>query len=77
MDWACPKELAIEILSDSDHSIKVAPTTLNLQLFFLLASNFTYAHFQSFLLISLLFQISNEEPNSEDSLPLLSRTFKV
>jgi len=28
MDWACSKELAIEILSDSDHSIKVAPTTL-------------------------------------------------
>jgi len=28
MDLACPKELATEILSDSDHSTKVAPTTL-------------------------------------------------
>jgi len=28
MDSACPKELATEILSDSDHSIKVALTTL-------------------------------------------------
>ena len=28
MDSACPKELATEILSDSDHSTKVAPTTL-------------------------------------------------
>ena len=29
MDSACPKELATQILSDSDHSTKVAPTTLN------------------------------------------------
>jgi len=29
MDSAFPKELATEILSDSDHSTKVAPTTLN------------------------------------------------
>ena len=28
-DSACPKEFAIHILSDSDHSTKVAPTTLN------------------------------------------------
>jgi len=28
MDSACPKELATEFLSDSDHSFKVAPTTL-------------------------------------------------
>jgi len=28
MDSACPKELATEILNDSDHSTKVAPTTL-------------------------------------------------
>ena len=28
MDSACPKELTTEILSDSDHSTKVAPTTL-------------------------------------------------
>jgi len=28
MDSACPKELATQILSDSDHSTKVAPTTL-------------------------------------------------
>jgi len=28
MDSACPKELATEILSDSDHSTKVVPTTL-------------------------------------------------
>ena len=27
MDSACPKELATEILSVSDHSTKVAPTT--------------------------------------------------
>jgi len=31
MDSACPKELATQILSDSDHSTKVAPTTLNLK----------------------------------------------
>jgi len=30
MDLAFPKELATEILSDSDHSTKVAPTTLKL-----------------------------------------------
>ena len=30
MDSACPKELVTEILSDSDHSTKVAPTTLSL-----------------------------------------------
>jgi len=29
MDTACPKEHVTEILSDSDHSTKVAPTTLN------------------------------------------------
>jgi len=29
MNSACPKELATEILSDSDHTTKVAPTTLN------------------------------------------------
>jgi len=28
MDSACPKELSTEILSDSGHSTKVAPTTL-------------------------------------------------
>ena len=28
-DTACPKELATEILSDSNHSTKVSPTTLN------------------------------------------------
>ena len=28
MDSACPKELATQTLSDSDHSTKVAPTTL-------------------------------------------------
>jgi len=28
MDSACPKELAAENLNDSDHSTKVAPTTL-------------------------------------------------
>ena len=28
MDSACPKEHVTEILSDSDHSTKVAPTTL-------------------------------------------------
>jgi len=29
MDSACPKELPTQILSDSDHSTKVAPTTLS------------------------------------------------
>ena len=29
MDSACPKVLAIQILSDSDHSTKVAPTTIS------------------------------------------------
>jgi len=28
MDSGCPKELATQILSDSDYSTKVAPTTL-------------------------------------------------
>jgi len=28
MNSACPKELATEFLSDSDHSTKVAPSTL-------------------------------------------------
>jgi len=28
MDLACPEKDATEILSDSDHSTKVAPTTL-------------------------------------------------
>ena len=28
MDSACPEKDATEILSDSDHSTKVAPTTL-------------------------------------------------
>jgi len=32
MDSACPKELATEILSDSDHSTMVAPTTLTHQI---------------------------------------------
>jgi len=33
VDSACPKELAAKILSDSDHSTKVAPTTLMKDLF--------------------------------------------
>jgi len=41
MDSACPKELATEILSDSDHSTKVAPTTLN--------KAYTKGHFDSVL----------------------------
>jgi len=33
MDSACPEKDATEILSDSDHSTKVAPTTLTVYIF--------------------------------------------
>jgi len=32
MDSACPEKDATEILTDSDHSTKVAPTTLTLRI---------------------------------------------